>query len=98
MFGRILKFMFTGKDNESFELLRGLTALCVVTMLIYIGCHLAFNGTFDPLASAGGLGALLAGGGLGNALKDGTLSKPTKVEGDLKTEDISGNVNVGGPS
>jgi hypothetical protein len=88
MFGRVLKFMFTGKDNESYELLRGLTALSVVVMLIYIGWHLIVNKTFDPLASAGGLGALLAGGGLGAAVKDGTLSKPTKVAGDLNTENI----------
>ena len=94
MFGTILKFMFTGKDNESYELMRGLTALCVVVMLIYIGVHLIVNKQFDPLAAAGGLGALLAGGGLGAAVKDGTLSKPTKVAGDLKTEDISGTVNV----
>lgn len=88
MFGTVLKFMFTGKDNESYELLRGLTALCVVVMLAYIGVHLFVNKTFDPLASAGGLGALLAGSGLGNALKDGTLSKPTKVAGDLNAETI----------
>lgn len=75
MFGRILKLMFTGKDNESYELLRGLTALCVVVMLVYIGLHLWWNKTFDPLASATGLGALLAGGGLGASLKDGTLTK-----------------------
>lgn len=73
MFGTVLKFMFTGRDNESYELLRGLTALCVVAMLIYIGLHLWINKVFDPLASATGLGALLAGGGLGNAFKDGTL-------------------------
>jgi hypothetical protein len=96
MLGRILKFMFTGKDNESYELLRGLTALSVVVMLVYIGIHLVVNKTFDPLAAAGGLGALLAGGGLGAAVKDGTLSKPTKVAGDLNAEDISGGVNVEG--
>jgi hypothetical protein len=84
MFGTVLRFMFTGKDNQSYELLRGLTALCVVMMLAYIGIHLFVNKQFDPLASAGGLGALLAGGGLGNALKDGTLgttkSPKTTVE------------------
>lgn len=80
MFGTILKFMFTGKDNQSYELLRGLTALCVVVMLIYIGVHLIVNKQFDPLAAAGGLGALLAGGGLGSSLKDGTIgSGATKV-------------------
>lgn len=80
MFGRVLKFMFTGKDNESFELMRGLTALSVVMMLFYIGWHLIVNKTFDPLQSAGGLGALLFGSGLGTAMKDGTFSaSPTKV-------------------
>lgn len=88
MFARILKYMFTGKDNESYELLRGLTALSVIMMLVYIGFHLIVNKTFDPLAAAGGLGALLAGGGLGAAVKDGTLSKPTKVAGDLNTDNI----------
>lgn len=73
MFGRILKFMFTGKDNQSYELLRGLTALCVVAMLVYIGLHMWLNKQFDALAAATGLGALLAGSGLGNAFKDGTI-------------------------
>ena len=88
MFLKILRYWFTGKDNESYEILRALTALCVVVMLIYIGWHLIVNKTFDPLASAGGLGALLFGGGAGSAIKDGTLSKPTKVAGDLNTENI----------
>ena len=90
MFGNILKFMFTGKDNESYELLRALTALCVIMMLVYIGLHLWWNKTFDPLASATGLGALLAGGGLGNAFKDGTIgtksNKSTTVENIEKVE------------
>lgn len=94
MFGTILKFMFTGKDNQSYELMRGLTALCVVVMLVYVGLHLLFNKQLDVLASCTGLGALLAGGGLGAAVKDGTLSKPTKVAGDLKAENIE-NVEVG---
>jgi hypothetical protein len=96
LFLRILKYWFTGKDNESYEIMRALTALCVVVMLVYIGWHLIVNKTFDPLASAGGLGALLFGGGAGSAIKDGTLSKPTKVAGDLQAENIE-NVEVGGP-
>lgn len=98
MFGTILKFWFTGKDNESYELLRGLTALCVIVMLIYIGWHLIVNKTFDPLASSTGLGALLAGGGLGNAFKDGTIgaaTKKTTVAGDLKAANIE-HVDVAG--
>lgn len=88
MFGTILKFMFTGRDNESYELMRGLTALCVVVMLIYIGVHLVVNKQFDPLAAAGGLGALLAGGGLGAAVKDGTLTNKPKVTIPVEAADI----------
>lgn len=90
MFARILKFWFTGKDNESYEIMRALTALSVVVMLIYIGWHLIVNKTFDPLAAAGGLGALLFGGGAGSAIKDGTIGagKATKVAGDLNTDNI----------
>jgi hypothetical protein len=90
MFARILKFWFTGKDNESYEIMRALTALSVVVMLGYIGWHLIVNKQFDPLAAAGGLGALLFGGGAGSAIKDGTIGggKQTKVAGDLNTENI----------
>jgi hypothetical protein len=88
MFARILKFWFTGKDNESYEIMRALTALSVLVMLGYIGWHLVVNKQFDPLAAATGLGALLFGGGAGAAIKDGTLAKPTKVAGDLNTENI----------
>lgn len=90
MFARILKYWFTGKDNESYEIMRALTALSVVVMLIYIGWHLIVNKTFDPLAAAGGLGALLFGGGAGSAIKDGTIGggKATKVAGDLNADNI----------
>jgi hypothetical protein len=78
--------------------MRALTALCVVVMLIYIGWHLIVNKTFDPLASAGGLGALLFGGGAGSAIKDGTIGaapKKTNVAGDLKADNIE-HVDVAG--
>lgn len=90
MFLNVLRHWFTGKDNESYEIMRALTALSVVVMLVYIGIHLLVHRTFDPLASAGGLGALLFGGGAGSAIKDGTLGKPAKtnVQGDLNTENI----------
>lgn len=93
MFGKILKFMFTGKDNESYEIMRALTALCVVVMLIFIGFHLVVHKVFDPLAAAGGLGALLFGGGAGSAIKDGTLSKP-KAAGPAATIQSADSVTV----
>ena len=95
MFGTVLKYWFTGKDNESYEILRALTALSVIVMLVYIGWHLIVNKTFDPMSAATGLGALLFGGGAGSAVKDGAFTK-TNVVGDLNTEDISGGVTVKG--
>jgi hypothetical protein len=82
VFRDVLKHWFTGRDNQSYEIMRALTALSVVVMLFYIGWHLIANKTFDPLASAGGLGALLFGGGAGAAVKDG-LKPKTTVEGDV---------------
>lgn len=79
MFFRVMKFWFTGKDNESYEIMRALTALSVIFMIGYIGWHLVINKTFDPLAAATGLGALLFGGGAGSAIKDGTIGKTVKV-------------------
>lgn len=72
-FRTVLKHWFTGRGNESYEIMRALTALSVLVMLVYIGVHLFLHGEFDPLASAGGLGALLFGGGAGAAVKDGGI-------------------------
>lgn len=94
MFLKILKFWFTGKDNESYEIMRALTALCVVVMLGYIGFHLVVHQQFDPLAAAGGLGALLFGGGAGAAIKDKAgLPQPARVN----VANVE-NVDVGAPS
>lgn len=92
MVGDIIKHWFTGKDNESYEIMRALTALSVLMMIFYIGFHLIVHKEFAPLEAAGGLGALLFGGSAGAAIKDGTLSK-TKVVGDLNAENIE-NVEV----
>lgn len=90
MFYRIMKFWFTGKDNESYEIMRALTALSVLVMLGSVVYHLVANKTFDPVSVGAGLGALLFGGGAGSAIKDGTIGsgKATKVAGDLNTENI----------
>lgn len=98
MLANILRNWFTGRDNQHFEIMRALTALSVIVMLGYIGWHLIVNKTFDPLAAAGGLGALLFGGGAGSAIKDGTIGagKQTKVAGDLNTENIE-NVEMAKP-
>ena len=89
MIRTVMRHWFTGKDNQSFEVLRALTALSVLVMLVYIGWHLVVNKTFDPLAASGGLGALLFGGGAGAAVKDGGLGG-TKI-----SAGPDGTVNVG---
>lgn len=92
MFAKVLKFWFTGKDNESYEIMRALTALSVIVMLVYIGWHLIVNKVFDPLAAAGGLGALLFGGGAGAAVKDGTIGsgKPKTTVENIENVDVRG--------
>lgn len=78
MFMRVMKFWFTGKDNESYEIIRALTALGAVMMIIYTGIHLFMNHQFDAVSMGTGLGGLLLGGGLGTAAKDGTFGKTGK--------------------
>lgn len=80
MIATIFRHWFTGKDNQSFEIMRALTALSVLMMLFYIGWHLIVNKTFDPLSAASGLGALLFGGGAGAAVKDSGLLKRTTID------------------
>lgn len=85
---RVFRHFFTGKDNESYDIMRALTALSVIVMLVYIGWHLVIHKEFDPLAAAGGLGALLFGGGAGTAVKDGLKPKVTVEEaGTVNVED-----------
>ena len=67
----VFRHFFTGKDNESYEIMRALTALSVLSMLFYIGWHLIVNKQFEPISAATGLGALLFGAGVGTAAKDG---------------------------
>jgi len=64
-----LKHMFTGKDNETFDLGRVLWAMSVVSFL-GIGFYGTYKGTpMDYLAFGTALAALLAGGGSGLGLK-----------------------------
>jgi uncharacterized membrane protein len=78
---QLFKQWFTGKDNESYEIMRALTALAVLAMLFYIGWRLIVQHEFDPLAAATGLAALLFGGGAGTAVKDaGGLGAKTKID------------------
>ena len=67
----VFRHFFIGKDNESYEVFRALTALCVIAMLFFIGWHLVVNKQFDPISASTGLGGLLLGAGVGTAAKDG---------------------------
>jgi hypothetical protein len=86
----VLRQWFTGKDNQSYEIMRALTALSVIIMLFYIGWHLMVNRQFDAVSAAGGLGALLFGGGAGAAVKDSGIGTKTKIDAGP-----DGTVNVG---
>lgn len=88
MFWRVMKFWFTGKDNESYEIMRALTALSVVFMIGFIGFHLVVHKVFEPLSAAGGLGALLFGGGAGAAIKDKVGMPPGKITNVENVENV----------
>ena len=67
----VLRGFFTGKDNQSFELGRGLWALSMVAFVAFQGVALAWKGqAFSPVEFSTGAAAILAAGGFGIAQKD----------------------------
>lgn len=61
--GKVFRDMFTGKDGQTFDLGRVLWAKAMVAFVCLSGFALWRGGLFDPMAWAGGAGALLAAGG-----------------------------------
>ena len=69
---QFLKHLFTGKDNQTFDLGRVLWALGVIALIAFTGWHVWEKCEFDAMSYGTGLGALLGGGGAGIAIKKGT--------------------------
>jgi len=61
--------MFTGVDNQTFDLGRLLWAKISIVYCAISGWHTYHTGTFDPQQWAIGASAILAGGGGSLALK-----------------------------
>jgi len=74
----MLKHLFTGIDNTTWDLGRVLWAKISFVFCVISGWHTYHTGTFDPQAWAIGASAILAGGGGAIALKSKT--EPTNVE------------------
>lgn len=60
---KVFRDLFTGKDGETFDLGRVLWAKAMVVFAGLSAFALWRGGVFDPMAWAGGAGALLAAGG-----------------------------------
>ena len=69
---KALKHMFTGVDNETWDIGRILWAKMSFVYCLVSGYHAVVHGNFDPQNWAIGASAILAGGGGGLALKSKT--------------------------
>lgn len=73
---KFFKHLFTGKDNQTFDIARVLWAIGVVA---FIGCavyHTYFKGEFDASSYGLGFGSVLAGGGAGIGIKSIMKGEP----------------------
>lgn len=67
-----VKHIFTGVDNQTFDIGRILWAKMCLVYCVISGWHAYHSGAFDPQAWAVGASAILAGGGGAIALKSKT--------------------------
>jgi len=67
-----LQHLFTGADNQTFDIARVLWAIGVLSFIGFAGWHVAQNHQFDPVGYGAGLGAVLAAGGAGVGFKGKT--------------------------
>lgn len=68
----MLRELFTGKDNTTYDLGRVLWALSYVALVVFTGWSMYRGEHFSVAEYAGGCAALLAGGAGGIALKSST--------------------------
>ena len=74
--GHVLKTMFTGKDNTSYDLVRVLTAFTVVMYVTYTGYIVYISGIFNMIDFGIGYTGIMSSAGLAIKLKEN--SEPTK--------------------
>jgi hypothetical protein len=68
---KLLRDIFTGKDNTTYDLGRISWALSVIWFLSASTYNMVITSTFDMIAAGTGLGGILAAGGAALALKSG---------------------------
>lgn len=68
---KLLRDIFTGKDNTTYDLGRISWALSVIWFMSASTYNLIVTQTFDMVAAGTGLGGILAAGGAALALKSG---------------------------
>lgn len=68
---KLLRDIFTGKDNTTYDLGRISWALSVIWFMAASTYNLIVTQTFDMVAAGTGLGGILAAGGAALALKSG---------------------------
>ena len=68
----MLKHLFTGIDNATFDLGRVLWGIMGAGFVFLSGWHVGHGGAFDPVSWGTGAAGLLAGGGIGIAAKSKT--------------------------
>lgn len=78
----ILRKLFTGADNATWDLGRVLWAKISVVYCALTSYHAVMSGQLDPQAWAIGAGAILAGGGGALGLKQKTEPKNDVSSGD----------------
>jgi len=74
-FKQILNQLFTGSDNQTFDIARVLWAVGVFVFMVLSIIETFKGHDFDPVAYASGLGIALVGGGIGVAIKKDTEPK-----------------------
>jgi hypothetical protein len=77
---RFFHDLFTGTDNDTYDIGRVLWFQSIQAFMILSGYALYQGWEFDPIAWGGGLAALLGGGGAAIGLKASTEPKPISAE------------------
>lgn len=63
------KHLFTGKDNQTYDISRVMLCVGFVAYIIFTGFHVYTKGEFDSSGFGVGMGSFLGGSGMGIGAK-----------------------------
>jgi hypothetical protein len=69
MCAEFIKNLFTGKDNNTYDISRVILFIGVISLVIFTAIRVCATKEFDPMGFGTGMGGLLGGGGLGIGAK-----------------------------